>query len=166
MNISFRRISWALSLTPTIVSLALIGCAQQNASTLPKVELITPIVMTSMQCPITGEDVTELDEVAFFECYPVRCKGRENARQFAALPMNQRAKLATDQVLPQKGIDESRGNSTCPITGETLTASAVPVVYEQVVIGFASTADANQFRSLKAEKKALLIAQWKADEAE
>jgi hypothetical protein len=103
--------------------------------------------------------VTELDEAAFFETYPVYCKGRENARQFASLSASQRARLAKDQVLPQKGIS----NATCPLTGETLNASAAPVVYEGEAIGFASLADANQFRSLRPEKKARTIERWRAE---
>jgi hypothetical protein len=38
-------------------------------------------------------------------------------------------------------------------------------VYEGQVVGFASLADANQFRALNAEKKPELIAQWKAEQA-
>ena len=129
------------------------GCQPGIKSTLPTVEVITPIVQTERLCPITGEPVTELDEAAFFETYPVYCKGRENARQFASLSASQRARLAKDQVLPQKGIS----NATCPLTGETLNASAAPVVYEGEAIGFASLADANQFRSLRPEKKVRTI---------
>jgi len=137
------------------------GCQPGIKSTLPTVEVITPIVQTERLCPITGEPVTELDEAAFFETYPVYCKGRENARQFASLSASARARLAKDQVLPQKGIS----NATCPLTGETLNASAAPVVYEGEAIGFASLADANQFRSLRPEKKARTIERWRAETA-
>ena len=137
------------------------GCQSGIKSTLPTVEVITPIVQTERLCPITGEPVTELDEAAFFETYPVYCKGRENARQFASLSASQRARLAKDQVLPQKGIS----NATCPLTGETLNAAAAPVVHEGEVIGFASLADANQFRSLRPEKKARTIERWRAETA-
>lgn len=137
------------------------GCQSNIKSTLPVIETITPIVQTERFCPITGEVVTETDECAFFETYPVYCKGRENARQFASLDAKQRARLAKDQVLPQKGI----ANTTCPLTGEALTAAAAPVVFEGTVIGFATLADANQFRSLNPEKKGKLIAQWKAEQA-
>jgi hypothetical protein len=138
------------------------GCQSGIKSTLPTVEVIAPIVQTERLCPITGEPVTELDEAAFFETYPVYCKGRENARQFASLEPKQRARLAKEQVLPQKGI----ANDTCPLTGERLTASASPVVYEGEVIGFASLADANQFRSLRPEKKARAIERWRAETAQ
>lgn len=137
------------------------GCQSNIKSTLPAIEPIAPIAQTERFCPVTGEPVTEADENAFFETYPVYCKGRENARQFASLSASQQARLAKDQVLPQKGI----ANATCPLTGETLTAAAAPAVYEGEVVGFASLADANQFRALNAEKKAKLIARWKAEEA-
>lgn len=150
------------ALSAGLISALLAGCQPNIKSTLPVIEPITPIVQTERLCPITGEPVTELDEAAYFETYPVYCKGRENARQFASLGAKQRALLGKDQVLPQKGI----ANTTCPLTGETLTAAAAPVAYEGEVIGFASAADANQFRSLNKEKKAKLIAQWKAEQAE
>jgi hypothetical protein len=136
-----------------------LGCASTQKSTLPAVERYPAIVQTEMTCPITGEPVTACDDAAFFESFPVYCKGRENARQFASLEMKQRARLGADQVLPQKGI----ANRTCPLTGEPLTAAAMPVVYEGQVIGFASAADANQFRSLKAEKKAKCIEAWRSE---
>ena len=154
----------AITLASSVASLILIatGCnttsATPVASSLPKIEVITPIVQTEMLCPISGEVVTELDAVAFFDCFPVYCKGRANARQFAALPMKQRSRLAADQVLAQKGI----ANRICPLTGETLTAAGSPVVFETVVIGFASIADANQFRSLPLAKKSKMITEWKA----
>lgn len=157
---SLRPIASAISLA--ILSALAAGCQSNIKSTLPVIETITPIVQTERICPITGESVTELDEAAFFETYPVYCKGRDNARQFASLDAKQRARLAKDQVLPQKGI----ANATCPLTGESLTAAASPVVYEGEVVGFASLADANQFRSLNAEKKAKLIAKWKAEQAD
>jgi hypothetical protein len=161
MNTSsgFRPLASAISLA-LLCTLAS-GCQSNIKSTLPVIETVTPIVQTERLCPITGEPVTEVDEFAFYETYPVYCKGRENARQYASLSAAQRARLGKDQVLPQKGIS----NATCPLTGEALTAAAAPVVYEGSVIGFASLADANQFRSLNAEKKAKLIAQWKAEQA-
>lgn len=139
----------------------LAGCASGTKSTLPAIERYPAIVQAEMTCPISGETVTVCDEAAYFESFPVYCKGRANARQFASLEAKQRARLASDQVLPQKGI----ANRTCPLTGDALTAAAAPVAYEGVVIGFASAADANQFRSLKAEKKARLIEAWRAEEA-
>lgn len=161
MNTSsgLRPLTSAISLA--ILCALATGCQSNIKSTLPVIEPITPIVQTERLCPITGEVVTETDEFAFYETYPVYCKGRENARQFASLSAAQRARLGKDQVLPQKGIS----NTTCPLTGETLTAAASPVVYQGAVIGFASLADANQFRSLNAEKKAKLIEKWKAEQA-
>jgi hypothetical protein len=161
MNTSscIRPLASAISLA--ILCALASGCQSNINSTLPVVETVTPIAQTERFCPVTGEPVTELDEHAFFETYPVYCKGRENARQFASLSATQRARLAKEQVLPQKGIS----NTSCPLTGETLTAAASPVVYEGQVVGFASLADANQFRSLNAEKKAKLIARWKAEQA-
>ncbi len=141
--------------------LVLTACNPAVKSTTPAIDVVMPILQTEMVCPICGEPVTELDEAAYFESYPVYCKGRDNARQFASLELKQRARLGADQVLPQKGI----ANRTCPLTGETLDARAAAVTYEGTVIGFASAADANQFRSLKAERKAKVIAQWKAEQA-
>lgn len=140
-----------------LASLVLVACNPAVKSTLPTVDHITPIVQAEMNCPITGETVTDADAAAYYESYPVYCKGRENARQFAALDAKQRAKLGAEQVLPQKGI----ANKTCPLTGETLDARATAVVYEGAAIGFASSADANQFRSLKADQKAEIIADWR-----
>ena len=71
----------------------------------------------------------------------------------------QRARLAAEQVLPQKGI----ANTTCPLTGEPLTANASAVAFEGTVVGFATPADAAQFRSLKPEKQSKLIADWKTE---
>ncbi len=128
------------------------------ASTVLRTE---PIVLVEMTCPVTGETVTCESEVAYFESYPVYCLDRASARQFASLEMKQRARLAAEQVLAQKGIR----NTTCPITGETLTAAGSPAIFEGEVIGFASAADANQFRSLPPEKRAKLIEQWRASES-
>jgi hypothetical protein len=122
---------------------------------------IEPIVLPELTCPVTGETVTVESEAAYFECYPVFCADRASARQFASLEAKQRARLGAEQVLAQKGI----ANTTCPVTGETLTAAAAPALFEGEVIGFASLADANQFRSLPEAKRARLIAQWKASES-
>lgn len=149
-----------LASAPVLV-LGMTACNPAIKSTIPAIDVVMPIIQTEMVCPICGEPVTELDEAAYFESYPVYCKGRENARQFASLELKQRARLGADQVLPQKGIN----NRTCPLTGEALDARAAAVTYEGVVIGFASAADANQFRSLKEERKAKVIAQWKAEQA-
>jgi hypothetical protein len=149
-----------LASAPALV-LGMTACNPAIKSTTPAIDVVMPIIQTEMVCPICGEPVTELDEAAYFESYPVYCKGRENARQFASLELKQRARLGADQVLPQKGIT----NRTCPLTGEALDARAAAVTYEGTVIGFSTAADANQFRSLKAERKAKVIAQWKAEQA-
>ena len=140
-----------------LASLALVACNPAVKSTLPTVDHITPIAQAEMICPITGEAVTDADDAAFYESYAVYCKGRDSARQFASLDAKQRAKLGAEQVLPQKGI----ANKTCPLTGETLDARAAAVIYEGATIGFASAADANQFRSLKADQMAEIIADWR-----
>lgn len=147
-----------LSIASTIALLSLTACNPAVKNTIPVIEVPTPIVQAEMTCPISGEPVTELDEAAYFGSYPVYCKGRENARQFASLDTRQRARLGAEQVLAQKGIT----NDTCPLTGEKLDANAAAVVYQGQVIGFASVSDANQFRSLKPEKQAKMIEQWKA----
>jgi len=151
----------ALLVSASVLVLSLTACNPSVKSTTPAIDVVLPILQTEMVCPICGEPVTELDEAAYFESFPVYCKGRDNARQFASLELKQRARLGADQVLPQKGIT----NRTCPLTGEALDARAAAVTYEGVVIGFASAADANQFRSLKAERKAKVIEQWKAEQA-
>lgn len=148
-----------LPMLAVLCPLALCACNPAVKNTIPKVDSIAAIPVGEMTCPVTGETVTDLDAAAYFESYPVYCKGRENARQFASLESTQRARLAAEQVLPQKGI----ANATCPLTGETLTANAAAVSFEGAVIGFASAADAAQFRSLKAEKQAKLIADWKSE---
>lgn len=142
----------------TAAPLFLAGCNPAVKNTIPKVDSIASLPMTEMTCPVTGETVTELDEAAYFESYPVYCSGRANARQFASLESSQRARFAADQVLAQKGI----ANKTCPLTGEPLTATSAAVVFDGATIGFATPADANQFRSLKPERQSKLIADWKA----
>lgn len=140
-----------------LATLPLAACNPALKSTLPTVDHIAPIAQAEMTCPITGEPVTDADAAAYYESYPVYCKGRDSARQFASLDAKQRARLGAEQVLPQKGI----ANKTCPLTGETLDARAAAVVYDGATVGFASTADANQFRSLKADQKAEIIADWR-----
>jgi hypothetical protein len=143
-------------------TLALTACNPAVKSTTVTIEVPAPLVPAERLCPIMGEPVGELDEVAYFESYPVYCKGRDSARQFASLEYSKRARYGADQVLPQKGIS----NLTCPITGEPLTASAAAVVYQGRTIGFASPADANQFRALKPERQERIISQWQESEAE
>ncbi|MFM7260906.1 MAG: hypothetical protein ACKO3W_09925, partial [bacterium] len=152
------------TVTLAVLSLTTVGCSSAPVSTTANPSLsatvlhIDPIVLAELVCPVTGETVTVESASAYFECYPVYCFDRASARQFASLEVKQRARLGAEQVLAQKGI----ANTTCPLSGETLTAAASPALFEGEVIGFASLADANQFRSLPAEKRAKLIAQWKA----
>lgn len=138
------------------------GCSTGPAATSPSpaaIVAIQPIEVRERFCPVTGDAVTECSEIAYFESFPVYCKDRASARQLASLEPKQRARLAAEQVLPQKGI----ANATCPLSGEALTATAAPVVWEGSVVGFATPADANQFRSLPEAKRAKLIEQWRAD---
>ena len=146
---------------PILVAFA--GCASQPTSTAaPTVNKAYPTqsakIPGEIHCPISGEVVTTSSPCAMYGVYPVYCKTVEDARQFASLPKAKRAQLATEQVLAQKRIT----NTTCPLTGETLTAAAAPVLYDGTVIGFASVADANQFNSLPPAKKKACIDAWKA----
>jgi len=111
-------------------------------------------------CPITGEEVTVADPQAWFNVYPVYCRTEADRKQFATLKPAARARAASDQVLPQKRIT----NATCPMSGETLDAAAVPILFEGEIYGFASLADANDFRALlaKPEKQRKIISEWKA----
>lgn len=146
-----------------LMLLAVLGGCSSNPAAVPNaapaVVAIPPIPVTERFCPVTGEPVDERAEIAYFESFPVYCKDRASARQLASLEPKQRARLAAEQVLPQKGI----ANASCPLTGEPLSALASPVVWEGTAIGFATPADANQFRSLPEPKRAKLIAAWRAD---
>jgi hypothetical protein len=166
MRINLHNI-FVASLFASTALAALTACTSTPSTTPAPAPLAStvlhtePVVLTEMTCPVTGEVVTCESAVAYFECYPVYCVDRASARQFASLEVKQRARLAAEQVLAQKGIR----NTTCPITGDTLTAAGSPAIFEGEVIGFASAADANQFRSLPAEKRAKLIAQWRESES-
>jgi hypothetical protein len=111
-------------------------------------------------CPITGEEVTVKSPQAWFNVYPVHCLTEADRKQFATLKPTARARAASEQVLPQKRIT----NATCPMSGETLDAAAVPFLFEGQIYGFASIADANDFRALtaKPEKQRKIIEEWKA----
>ena len=111
---------------------------------------------TEVVDPITQESVTGQGHIGYFGQWQVRFNSSASAEQFAALPRAKRATLAAAQVLPKKGIH----NSICPMTGETLTALAAPVTWDGTMIGFASMADANQFRAFTKEKQAAVIAAW------
>jgi len=166
MRTNMRTTTYTILFASTALA-ALTGCSATPSTTPAPAPLAStvlrtePVVLVEMTCPVTGEIVTCDSAVAYFECYPVYCLDRASARQFASLEMKQRARLAAEQVLAQKGIR----NTTCPITGDTLTAAGSPAIFEGEVIGFASAADANQFRSLPAEKRAKLIAQWRESES-
>lgn len=108
-------------------------------------------------CPVCGMEFKGDGHVGYYGVYPVHFCSRVDAEQFTALPPDKRATLAAPQVLSQKKIT----NSTCPLTGETLTAAAAPVKYEGEIIGFASTADANQFMSLTKAKQQSTIDRWR-----
>ncbi|MDZ4831512.1 MAG: hypothetical protein SGJ09_15095 [Phycisphaerae bacterium] len=151
------------------LSLPIAACATDGSKSAPSAPTVNRAYVTEpasidgeILCPISGEIVTIESPHAWYGVYPVYCSSVENARQFAALPKEKRAKLAVAQVLPQKRIK----NSTCPLTGDTLTAAAAPVLYsdvnEEVIIGFASLADANQFTSLTPKKKKECIEAWRA----
>ena len=111
--------------------------------------------------PITGEPVGANCHVGYYGQWQVRFNNPADAAQFASLPKAKRDKLAAPQVLAQKGIT----NTVCPLTGATLTAAAAPVKVDGAVVGFATMADANQFRSLKKAKQDSVIEAWKKDGA-
>jgi hypothetical protein len=163
MNVS--RIS-TLSLAALTGALA-VACSSTPTSapaqtlTVNRAFVTSPAPLTGeILCPVTGEVVTTSSPNAWYGVFPVYCATFDDARQFSTLSKSQRAKLAAPQVLPQKRI----ANSTCPLTGEPLTAEAAPVFYEDTIIGFATVADANQFNSLAATKKAKVIETWRATE--
>ena len=148
-----------------LLLVALVGCAAgstKSSSAAPAVNKAYVTVPAKLRgeiaCPICGEPVTTSDPNAWYGVFPVYCHSINETRQFAALPKDQRAKLAAPQVLPQKRI----ANSICPLTDETLTAAATPVLYDETIIGFASLSDANQFNSLPAKKKKECIEAWRA----
>ena len=111
---------------------------------------------TEVVDPITQEPVDGSGHIGYFGQWQVRFNSAASAAQFAALPRAKRAALAAAQVLPKKGIH----NSICPMTGETLTALAAPVTWDGTMIGFASMADANQFRAFTKERQAAVMAAW------
>ncbi len=113
----------------------------------------------AMNCPISGEPVTKNTlYVAYYGIYPVYCASLSDSTQFGSLPASKRAEVAATQVLAQKKIT----NTTCPLTGSALTAAASPVKYNETIIGFATSADANQFRSLPKAEQQKIIDAWKA----
>lgn len=152
------RFATALTLSAITLLCACTAAPTSPATLATSVLIVQPIILTEMYCPVTGELVTIESPSAVFEVYPVYCASRADARQFASLEYSQRAKLAAEQVLAQKGI----ATKTCPLDGEDLTATACAVEFEGQIIGFGDRADANQFKSLKPAQKSRLIAEWKA----
>ncbi len=141
-----------------VVVLLTAGCA--NTSTVDS--QANSATSETMLCPISGEPVTtDSSYVAYFSVYPVYCASLSDSTQFGSMPISKRAKLSAPQVLEQKGIT----NATCPLTGETLTASAAPVKYEGQTIGFATLSDANQIRSLPKTQQKKIIDKWMATNA-
>lgn len=135
------------------------GCATAPATDAPKVSASAAVAMA---CPISGEPVTEDSlYVAYFSVYPVYCASLSDSTQLGSMPISKRAKLCAPQVLAQKQIH----NSTCPLTGETLTASAAPIAYEDQVVGFATLSDANQFKSLPKAQQKKIMDKWIAANA-
>lgn len=134
------------------------GCASSQPSA-PHSKNVATENAQPMVCPIDGTPVTdESIYKGYFNSTPVYFASASNATQYGTLPLKQRAKLAAPQVLAQKEIT----NSTCPLTGETLTANADAVKYDGEMYGFASAADANQFRALPKKQQAKVMAAWKS----
>lgn len=130
------------------------GCA--NTSTVESRKVTTP-TQVAMTCPISGETVTrDSIYVGYFNVYPVYFASLSDSTQFGSMPISKRAKLSAPQVLEQKGIK----NTSCPLTGETLTASASPGKYEGQAIGFATLSDANQFKSLPKAQQKKSVDKW------
>ena len=113
---------------------------------------------------VTDINMPRLDGFGFIEA--VRAEGASRTTPILVLTTESepekkaRARAASEQVLPQKRIT----NATCPMSGETLDAAAVPILFDGQIYGFASLADANDFRALtaKPEKQRKIIEQWKA----
>ncbi|MSR18595.1 MAG: hypothetical protein EXS00_05415 [Phycisphaerales bacterium] len=145
-----------LSSFAALAILAACDGAQQGESSLDQTSRVAP----PLRCPISGAPVSDEKFVAYFQVYPVYCASAVDAAEFGALPLGKRAEAAKAQVLPQKGIS----NLTCPLTGQPLTAVAMPITYQSEVIGFASTADANQFLSLKPDQQEQLVSRWRTSE--
>lgn len=108
-------------------------------------------------CVLCGEEIAGAGQTGYYGAYELHFCSKGDAEQFVSLPRDKKAKLAAPQVLEAKKIT----NKSCPLTGEELTAAAAPVVYESQIIGFATVADANQFKSLPAAKQKDLIAKWR-----
>ena len=136
------------------------ACASSQSSTI-KTESVSTQNSQSMVCPISGKPVTdESIYKGYFNSTPVYFASASDSTQYGSMPLKQRAKLAAPQVLAQKQIT----TTTCPLPGETLTANAEAVKYDGSIYGFASAAEANQFRSLPKPQQAKVIAAWKSDQ--
>lgn len=154
----------SLARTIALVTLPLVCACTADPELAKKVDRSFPTEPAAphapILCPITGEEVTVESPQAWFNVYPVYCLTEADRKQFATLKPKARARAASEQVLPQKRIT----NATCPMSGETLDAAAVPILFDGQIYGFASLADANDFRALtaKPEKQRKIITEWKA----
>lgn len=139
-------------------SALLVGCASNHTASAPSESASTAAPHAEVLDPITREPIQGEGHAGYYGQWKVLFNSSADAVQYATLPRDKRAKLAAPQVLAAKQIT----NTTCPITGETLTAAAAPAKYEGEIIGFASVADANQFKSLAKNRQAKVIEKWKA----
>lgn len=140
--------------------LCTVGCMSSQTAPAQSVAMPSRTSSTTpLTCPISGEIVSEETMyVAYFSVYPVYCASLSDSTQLGSMPLAKRAKLCAPQVLAQKQIT----NSTCPLTGSALSASAIPVTYENQIIGFDTAADANQFKSLPKAQQRKIIDKWRA----
>lgn len=152
-----------LARTIAIAALAFVSACASNTSNTTSSATAAPARagQKTWTCPVCGMDFQGNGQVGYFGQYELHFCGRPDAEQYAVLPKEKRAKIAAAQVLPQKQIT----NTICPLTGEALTAAAAPVTYDGAIIGFASVADANQFKSLPKAKQQSIIDQWKNQSA-
>lgn len=80
----------------------LTGCAT-NASTAGAEKTAATASAHQMTCPITGEPVIEDSPSAMYGIEPVYCASVADARQFASLPKEKRAKLFAAQRAQAEG---------------------------------------------------------------
>lgn len=81
-----------------LTALPLAGCATTGGAT-PS----ATAAKGQMTCPITGEPVTEDSPSAMYGIEPVYCATVADARQFASLPKEKRAKLFAAQRAQASG---------------------------------------------------------------
>lgn len=143
---------------PIILSSLMTACASTPASAMTSTSAAPAGAgKKTWICPVCVTEFRGDGHIGYYGVYAVHFCSRVDAEQFTSLAYEKRSKLAAAQVLPQKKIT----NSTCPLTGEELTAAAMPVKYEGEIIGFASAADANQFMSLAPAKQKSVIDRWR-----